>query len=584
MDNNQVVSLAAEQLARGNYSLAEVLLLNQIGQNQISVEIWRLLAHVSRHLGKHGQALYSAYKASSLEPDRHIHSIFVECLPYIQFVEHDTELQMALAKAVSGAWGAPEELNSYACKLLKLDPSVNSLLKIVQSAEYSMVGELLDLPEFTELSRNRLLLNALVSAPICDLEIECLLIQVRKGLLLKGSKAVHYTSLVSAIAQQSFINEYLFKTSTEELVAISDLRQRIIVSPQVEDFLLLACYEQIDGEIINHIETADGFLAQVLKMHVDEPRTEIEHTATISVLSKGKDKTSHEVRKMYEQSPYPRWTRISQSFCKLTFKDYIKQNYPAAVFNDNSPDLTTRILVAGGGTGRHPIQTAQRYLDVDVDVIDLSLKSLAYAKRKSIELCVPNISFSQLDILECERLEKKYDVIECVGVLHHMADPWWAWKKLLGQLECGGLMRLGLYSSTARADVNKIREFIKDQGYASAPDAVRFHRYELIEYARNVGAEDIFRMGDFYTTSSCRDLLFHVQEAQVTIEEIQQFLALNGLRFIGFETGHAIGALYDNTYSDDKFRTNMDHWSEFEKKNPKIFLGMYQFWVQKISN
>ena len=38
-------------------------------------------------------------------------------------------------------------------------------------------------------------------------------------------------------------------------------------------------------------------------------------------------------------------------------------------------------------------------------------------------------------------------------MLHHLADPFAGWSKLLGCCKPGGVMRLGLYSALARADI-----------------------------------------------------------------------------------------------------------------------------------
>ena len=40
---------------------------------------------------------------------------------------------------------------------------------------------------------------------------------------------------------------------------------------------------------------------------------------------------------------------------------------------------------------------------------------------------------------------------------------------------------------------------------------------------------------DFYSTSECRDLLFHVQEHRMTLPQIKAFLAAQDLQFLGFE-------------------------------------------------
>ena len=55
--------------------------------------------------------------------------------------------------------------------------------------------------------------------------------------------------------------------------------------------------------------------------------------------------------------------------------------------------------------------------------IDLSISSLKYAKRKTKELGIENIEYIQHDILDLKNLNRKFDIIECAGVLHHMNDP-----------------------------------------------------------------------------------------------------------------------------------------------------------------
>mgnify|MGYP006225844689 CR=1 FL=1 len=51
------------------------------------------------------------------------------------------------------------------------------------------------------------------------------------------------------------------------------------------------------------------------------------------------------------------------------------------------------ILIAGCGTGQHSITTAARFNASKVLAIDLSLSSLAYAKRKTKEFAIENIEY-----------------------------------------------------------------------------------------------------------------------------------------------------------------------------------------------
>ena len=108
---------------------------------------------------------------------------------------------------------------------------------------------------------------------------------------------------------------------------------------------------------------------------------------------------------------------------------------------------TPDILIAGCGTGQHSITTAARFKSSKVLAIDLSLSSLAYAKRKTEELAIKNIDYMQADILDLGQLNKQFDIIESVGVLHHMDNPMEGWKVLTDCLKPDGLMLIGLYLS-----------------------------------------------------------------------------------------------------------------------------------------
>ncbi len=78
-----------------------------------------------------------------------------------------------------------------------------------------------------------------------------------------------------------------------------------------------------------------------------------------------------------------------------------------------------------------------------------------------------NIEYSQADILKLGDIERSFDIVESIGVLHHLADPFAGWRTLLTRLRPGGFMRLGFYSEIARRNVVKGRAFIAAHGYSS---------------------------------------------------------------------------------------------------------------------
>ena len=134
------------------------------------------------------------------------------------------------------------------------------------------------------------------------------------------------------------------------------------------------------------------------------------------------------------------------------------------------------ILIAGCGTGQHSIGTATRFKGSKVLAIDLSLSSLAYAKRKTEELAIKNIEYMQADILNLRKLNKQFDIIESTGVLHHMDNPIEGWKVLTDCLRPGGLMKIGLYSEKARKHIVKIRKEISKAGIGSSDAAIKSFR------------------------------------------------------------------------------------------------------------
>jgi SAM-dependent methyltransferase len=220
----------------------------------------------------------------------------------------------------------------------------------------------------------------------------------------------------------------------------------------------------------------------------------------------------------------------------------------------------------------------QKYLGAQGLAIDLSLSSLCYARRKTPPELSSRIEYAQADILQLVSIGRSFDVIDACGVLHHMADPFEGWRILLTLLRPGGLMHLAFYSNAGRSDVVAARAYIAERGFGSTPDEIRRCRQELLE----TPLASVTRFTDFFTTSECRDLLFHVHEARITIPAIKAFICEHGLKFIGFEFDQPILQRYRAEFSARGWSlTDFDRWQELETKHPDTFSGMYQFWVQK---
>ena len=172
---------------------------------------------------------------------------------------------------------------------------------------------------------------------------------------------------------------------------------------------------------------------------------------------------------------------------------------------------------------------------------------------------------------------RSFDLVDASGVLHHLADPMAGWRTLLSLVRPGGFMRIGLYSELARRDVVAAQRFAAERGYRPTPDDIRRLRQELME----TPLRGITKFHDFFSTSECRDLLFHVQEHRHSIPQIGAFVRQHNLSFIGFELDATLLQAYRTAFPNDPAMTNLERWHSFESDRPDSFAGMYQFWVQR---
>ena len=84
-----------------------------------------------------------------------------------------------------------------------------------------------------------------------------------------------------------------------------------------------------------------------------------------------------------------------------------------------------------------------------------------------------------------------------------------------------------------------------------------------------------------FQLSEVRDLVFHVQEHRFTALQIRDCLEELGLKFCGFESLDVVSKFKD-FFGENAETCDLSLWQLFEERNPRTFLGMYQFWCQKI--
>jgi SAM-dependent methyltransferase len=429
----------------------------------------------------------------------------------------------------------------------------------------------------------------LQSIPVRDVAFERLLTTLRALLLGDAGKPFSETMLTfaCAIAGQCFINEYVFATTPDEDAQVEHLNQVIdhalargasVDATQLAVFAMYRPLHMLASAAMLLERSRPAAIDELLDQQLREPAEEWRLRDSIPRLTAIDDETSRKVRQQYEENPYPRWVRVARQVVPIPVDQYLRDQFPTGAFAPLGKIEGLDMLIAGCGTGQVAIAAVQKYSGAQGLAIDLSLSSLCYARRKTPAELSSRIVYAQADILQLASIGRSFDVIDACGVLHHMADPFEGWRILLTLLRSGGLMHLAFYSNAGRSDVVAARAYIAERGFGSTPDEIRRCRQELLE----TPLASVTRFTDFFTTSECRDLLFHVHEARITIPAIKAFIREQGLKFIGFEFDQPILQRHRAEFSALGWSlTDFDRWQELETKHPDTFSGMYQFWVQK---
>ncbi|MEO8676194.1 MAG: tetratricopeptide repeat protein [Casimicrobiaceae bacterium] len=554
------------------------------------------LALALSELGQLDTAVASYQRALELDQAPAFKANFVQCIKNHVTIENTDSIRRLVVRAISESWAWKSELIAISTRLIKADEDISDCIERASSAwpERLSGDELFGPAGIAALSSDPLLRAVLENFPVADVALERCLTMARQALLdaaIAGEDPpTDALAFYSALAQQCFINEYIFSPTDKELARAQSLRGKLVAAlafgNAVPEYWIAAVASyfpllSIPGsDALLHRSYPDSVVA-LLTQQIAEPLEERGDRVGMPMLTAIEAGVSSAVRQQYEENPYPRWVKLPPPGKALIIDLDLRKRFPRASFRPLGKGGDIDVLIAGCGTGGESIDLAQNFPGARLLAVDLSLSSLCYAKRKTRAAGLKNIEYAQADIMKIRSIGRTFDVISSVGVLHHLADPLAGLRELLSLLRPGGFMRLGLYSQCARREVVAARQHILKRGYTPSPEDIRRCRQDLM--TRDTEFAHLSLSGDFYSMSECRDLLFHVQEHRFTLPQIKEALQNTGLEFIGFTLDPRVIRNYAERHGDDAAQTDLDSWHRFETAFPDTFAGMYRFWVQKLA-
>jgi len=486
-----------------------------------------------------------------------------------------------------------EPLGAMAIRILKIGGPLHDALQAGREDGWDATADALLTKRTAPLLRDAIFLRAIATHTNCDTDTERLLIALRRVVLNLPPERFHDKTVLAfalALARQCLTNEHVFVVEPEERAKAEHIAAaaRIVPKPSLVDIHALAVslmYAPFDTLASSDIDRTslqsmkpkalrDFVLPLTLRHHVEhEIAQDVPTAGTLT------DATSQSVAAQYEERPYPRWTTFRRPRDGALLKTLERFFSPGRLAFMAQP---FDVLIAGCGTGRQALESAIGFgPNARLTAIDLSRRSLAYAVQEARSRKITNVEFRQADLLDDTACAGPFDVIECVGVLHHLEKPLEGLAALERRLKPGGLMQIALYSAVSREELSELRNEPGYPGMQCSEDEARAYRAALRDRSEDETGGELTVSQDFWSLSGFRDLVLHVSEQQFTLPEIAAALEDCNLTFRGFTLHPQYLDEFREAFPTETLPGSLDTWWKWEQENPRLFDGMYNFWVEK---
>lgn len=549
-----------------------------------------------RLIGFHERAIQHYLIAVRRDPQRDaLWAGLISLLRWAEFSQPNPAMEEVLVLGYQSPACCSRELESIALSLLEVDPFFSALLAPAPKGaarDPARFTKSLEDPAFLDHLNRPLWLHLLHQTVLSKESLEMLVRDLRQAFLYyetahasTPTRPAGYLEVLAALAVVHFRIEYASWETEAEQERLEALLPQVISSAKTggasASFLLAlwACYRPLYRE-----HWADMVLRQswppaleaLVQIQLREPRQEEALKEAIPSLAPITHSMSQAVREQYEENPFPRQVQTVSVDSRHRFERLLPEWIPCVRPLPETPPGPFEVLIAGCGTGAPVFIFANIIKDVKCLAVDLSLASLAVAKRLCAENTIDNVTFLQGDILDLGQVGRQFDFVQCSGVLHHMQDPMEGWRVLRSLVRPGGYMAIALYSRLGRQRLEPARAYLRSAGYGSDIDGIRKFRHDVMMRRADDPIREVMRFKDFFSLSGCRDLMFPTQEHLFDLLQINQALDVLDLECLGLQIDDKpVLQRYRDMFPEDPHCCSLANWHQYEQTYPETFSKMY---------
>jgi SAM-dependent methyltransferase len=194
------------------------------------------------------------------------------------------------------------------------------------------------------------------------------------------------------------------------------------------------------------------------------------------------------------------------------------------------PDLD--ILVAGCGTWQ-AAKYALCHPDARVVGIDVSTTSLDHTEQLKRKYHLTNLETLQLPLESAAALERRFDLIVCTGVLHHLLDPDGGLRALRTVLKPEGAMSLMVYAPYGRTGVYMIQDYCRRLGIGASEREIEDLIAVLKALPQQHPLVSLLRGSrDATNADALADALLNPRDRSYSVPQLFDFIERNGLAFV----------------------------------------------------